>query len=209
MTATAELLLTDLANYSRCWPEDSQETLQRYRGFVESTPDCCERSHADGHCTGSAFLSCPRGERVLLLFHPHLKRWLQPGGHADGNFDLLDVARREAEEETGLTDLLAYSSGGLSRVPFDLDIHPIPARGVEKEHFHYDLRFLFLANPETKLVPETPQLQLAWLDLDKVEKLTDEESVLRMVRKLRLLPRSADGLLAPGDTLPTALADQA
>lgn len=196
MTVTQQqLLLDDLARYEKAWPGDDAQVLTRYRAFVESTPACCERSHLAGHCTGSAFISCPRGEKVLLLFHPFLKRWLQPGGHADGNFDLLKVAQREAEEETGLKELLPYSLSGVARTPFDLDIHPIPARGSEPEHFHYDLRFLLLADPAAPLTPETPELQLAWLDLDEVEKLTEEESVLRMVRKLRQLPRTPEGTL--------------
>lgn len=192
---SADILLADLRRYEDFWWQDDPEVLARYRAFVESTPECCERSHLAGHCTGSAFISCPRGEKVLLLFHPFLKRWLQPGGHADGNIDLQEVARREAEEETGLSELTAYHLGGVARTPFDLDIHAIPARGAEPAHFHYDLRYLFLADPAARLTPETSELQLAWLDLAEVEKLTDEESVLRMVQKLDRLPRERDGTL--------------
>lgn len=195
MTATSALLLEDLHRYQAAWPKDDAEVLRRYLSFVETTPNCCERTHLAGHCTGSAMISCPKGERVLLLFHPFLQRWLQPGGHADGSFDLLDVALREAEEETGLKELTPYRHQGNSRVPLDLDIHPIPARKSEPDHFHYDLRFLFLADPEAVLVPETPELQLAWLTLDEVDARTDEESVLRMVRKLRQLPSNSDGTL--------------
>lgn len=184
---SVDMLLGDLRRYGDFWAQDEPEVLAHYRAFVESTPECCERSHLAGHCTGSAFISCPRGKKVLLLFHPFLGRWLQPGGHADGDFDLQAVARREAEEETGLSELLAHNFCGVARTPFDLDIHAIPARGAEPAHFHYDLRFLFLADPAAPLTPETPELQLAWLSLEEVEKLTDEESVLRMVRKLRHL----------------------
>jgi 8-oxo-dGTP pyrophosphatase MutT (NUDIX family) len=192
-----QLLLQDLTRYADAWPDHDPETLARYRAFVESTPDCCQRSHLAGHCTGSAMLCCPRGENVLLLFHPFLQRWLQPGGHADGNPDLLEVASREAHEETGLAleQLLPYRHQGRGRVPLDLDIHPIPARGQEPAHFHYDLRYLLVTSPELPLTPETPDLQLAWLSLDQVAERTDEESVLRMVRKLRDLPRDAQGRL--------------
>lgn len=193
-----DLLLGDLDRYARAWPQHDAESLARYREFVLSTPDCCRREHLAGHCTGSALVSCPRGEHVLLLFHPYLRRWLQPGGHADGDPDLLAVASRETNEETGLRldQLRPHRLGGQERTPFDLDIHAIPARKHEPDHFHYDLRYLLIASPEHPLTPETDALQLAWLTLDEVVERTDEESVLRMIRKLRALPRDSQGKLA-------------
>lgn len=197
--ARVEPLLSDLERYGAAWPEHDAAVLARYRDFVESTPECCLRSHLAGHCTGSALISCPRGERVLLLYHPFLRRWLQPGGHADGDPDLLAVARREAHEETGLDPgrLLPYRPRGMDRVPFDLDIHAIPARESRQEppHFHYDLRYLLIASPEDPLRPETPDLELAWLTLSEVAERTGEESVLRMIGKLRSLPRTPQGEL--------------
>lgn len=198
-----DLLLQDLDRYSQAWLEDDRTQLARYRDFVERTPECCLRSHVAGHCTGSAFISCPRGERVLLLFHPFLQRWLQPGGHADGDPDLLAVARREAHEETGLKleVLHPYRHQGRTRVPFDLDIHDIPSRKHEPAHLHYDLRYLLVACPHQPLQPETPDLELAWLTPDQVAERTDEESVLRMVRKLQTLPRTAEGHLLYSEVL--------
>ena len=176
----------DLLRYRTYWPEDRPAVLQRYLTFVESTPDCCLRSHAEGHCTGSAFIVSPDFAGTLLLYHPFLKRWLQPGGHADGDTDLQRVARREASEETGLAPnaFKAVPLGGEERVPFDLDIHPIPERGQEKAHFHYDLRFLFTTDPTAILTPESEQMLLEWVPLDQVAERTDERSVLRMVEKI-------------------------
>ena len=121
------------------------------------------------------------------MYHPFLQRWLQPGGHADGNPDLLEVARREAHEETGLPleSLKAAKLGGKERVPFDLDIHAIPERKKEPEHFHYDLRFLLIADPALPLQPESEKMKLEWLPIDRVAEKTQEESVLRMVRRLK------------------------
>ncbi len=183
-------LIQDLQRYRAYWPQDRPESWERYVAFVNSTPDCCLRSHAAGHCTGSAFIVSPDFAQTLLLYHPSLKRWLQPGGHADGDPDLRRVARREASEETGLElhAFQAVSLGDQDRVPIDLDIHPIPEKGHEKAHFHYDLRFLFTADPAATLTPESDQMLLEWVPLDKVEERTDERSVLRMVEKVLRIP---------------------
>ena len=76
------------------------------------------------------------GDRVLLAHHRELKRWLQPGGHSDGDPDTLPVALREAREESGL-DVRA-----LDNAVFDIDVHGIPARGGEPAHLYFDVRFV-------------------------------------------------------------------
>ncbi|MFA5505351.1 MAG: NUDIX hydrolase [Vulcanimicrobiota bacterium] len=175
----------DLERYQARWPEDRPEQWQRYRDFVESTADCCQRTHLAGHCTGSAFIVCPDFRRTLLLYHPFLQRWLQPGGHADGDPDLLQVATREASEETGLP-LAAFQavSLGADRTPFDLDIHAIPARKQEPAHWHYDLRFLLTTDPAAELHPESEEMLVEWVPLERVSERTDERSVLRMMEKV-------------------------
>ena len=77
-------------------------TVARFDAFVDSHPDCFHRSCRGGHITGSAWVMDMAGERVLLAHHRKLGRWLQPGGHSDGNPDTLAVALREAREESGL-----------------------------------------------------------------------------------------------------------
>lgn len=182
-------LIEDLDRYEQYWTEDRPKALERYRSFVESTRACCLRSHQVGHCTGSAFIVSPDLRQTLLLYHPFLKRWLQPGGHADGDPDLLRVALREASEETGLSheQFEVHQLGGRPRIPLDLDIHAIPERGSEPAHYHYDLRFLLLADPAANLTPESEAMILEWVPLEIVDQRTDEESVLRMVRKIQSL----------------------
>jgi len=110
-----------------------QATLARLQGFVESTVGCFERSHPEGHVTGSALVVTPSLDRVLLMLHGKLGRWLQLGGHADGDPRVEQVALKEAEEESGLSDLgfLPYErllgTAVSSPLPFDLDVHAIPS----------------------------------------------------------------------------------
>ncbi|WP_397606664.1 NUDIX hydrolase [Silanimonas sp.] len=127
--------IDSLARYARTCPEH-RSLADDYAGFAALAPDVFTRAHLAGHFTGSAFVVSADGERALLLHHAKLDRWLQPGGHADGEIDLAVVALREAEEETGLSGLVVEPA------IFDLDRHGIPARGAEPEHWHWDVRFV-------------------------------------------------------------------
>ena len=117
-------------------------------------------------------------ERVLLTHHKKLGKWLQPGGHADGDADVVRVAQREAEEESGL-GAIDLVSGDL----LDIDIHLIPARGDEPEHYHYDCRFLFRSGGSDEFIVSDESINLTWVRLDKVHEFNDEPSIIRMVNK--------------------------
>jgi 8-oxo-dGTP pyrophosphatase MutT (NUDIX family) len=179
-------LLQDLRRHV---PVDEHEarSLARIVAHVEGGGDLFDRRRWDGHLTGSAFILDASGERLLLLFHRKLNRWLQPGGHGEpGETDPLAVARREALEESGIAGLALHP-----RAPglFDVDVHPIPARGEELAHEHLDLRYLFVAPPGATLAPaEGESRQLAWVPLPEVAAISDA-SVARAARKL--LDRSA------------------
>lgn len=159
---------------------DSHDSVTRDRlaDFVEANPRCFERSLAIGHITGSAWIVNPPRDRFLLTFHSKLNLWLQLGGHADGNPDVLAVALREAREESGLSDVRCLSPEIL-----DLDIHRIPEHRGVAEHYHYDVRFLFEADDAQRLVISDESHDLRWLTRYEIQQLTQEESILRMLRK--------------------------
>ncbi|MET0937321.1 MAG: NUDIX hydrolase [Luteibacter sp.] len=145
---------------------------------MQSQPRPFHRETQAGHFTGSAWLVSADGERVLLMHHRKLQRWLQPGGHADGEADLANVALREAEEESGLTDLAVLPD------IFDVDLHMIPARRDEPEHWHYDVRYVVIARGSEDFTVNEESLDLAWRAV--TELATDEaadESLRRMAGK--------------------------
>ena len=146
--------------------------------FLASAPSVFERSHPPGHFTGSAWLVSADGERVLLTHHRKLGRWLQLGGHADGDADLARVALREAEEESGLAGLVL--EGGI----FDLDRHAIPARGAEPEHWHYDVRYVVRAVAGEAFAVSEESLELAWKPVAGIASdAAADQSLRRMARK--------------------------
>lgn len=170
-------LLDKLARYQ---PDDPAEIDSRMRiiDFVTSTPDCFNRSHLAGHITGSAWLIDESCGRVLLTHHRKLDKWLQLGGHCDGDPDVLGVALKEAVEESGIDDITAVSDD-----IFDLDVHPIPSRGDVPEHFHYDIRFLCRINGNPQFQISDESHELAWLTPDAILKMTVGRSILRMREK--------------------------
>ncbi|MCM2355580.1 MAG: NUDIX hydrolase [Arenimonas sp.] len=155
MSAANPSLAAAFEAYARQWPEQSG-VARLFADFLGSSAAVFERSHPPGHFTGSAWLVSADGGRVLLTHHRKLGRWLQLGGHADGDTDLGRVALREAEEESGLADLVV--EGGI----FDLDRHAIPARGADPEHWHYDVRFVVRATGSEDFAVSEESLDLAW-----------------------------------------------
>jgi 8-oxo-dGTP pyrophosphatase MutT (NUDIX family) len=135
-----------------------------------------DRTTEPGHLTGSAVVVDAAGERVLVLFHTKLQRWLQPGGHADGDHELAGVALREATEETGIDGLEVVLPA------VDLDVHQVNHGDALGSHLHLDLRFLVLAPPDAVLVGNHESQGLRWVTLDELEELADEEGLVRLAR---------------------------
>jgi 8-oxo-dGTP pyrophosphatase MutT (NUDIX family) len=155
----------------------------RFLAFVAGHDDCLLRSCVPGHITASAWILSPDGHRALLTHHRKLDRWLQLGGHVDGEADLHQAALREAREESGMAGFRLCSQQGGLPLPLDLDVHPIPARGAEPAHLHWDVRFLLQALPGQELVLSDESHELRWVDAATLRELTDEESVLRLHRR--------------------------
>ncbi len=172
---------------------DEAGVVAQIQQLVANSPDCFKRNCRPGHVTGSGWVLSHDRSRCLLVHHRKLNRWLQPGGHADGQSDLANVALREVREESGLTKLeLPLSQGEL--VPLDIDVHVIPARSdtsgkvIEDAHEHHDIRFLIVAAKGQELVVSDESNDVRWFSHDELLEVTDEESVLRMLRKAGPVP---------------------
>ena len=161
-------------------PYDTHEAkmLRELTEFVEANVNCFDRTLRAGHITGSAWVLDLARTHVLLTHHQKLDRWLQLGGHADGNPDVLEVALCEAREESGLLEV-----SPITEDVFDVDVHLIPARGSDPQHLHYDVRFLLQADRTHQLMVNHESKALAWVELTQVATLNAEASLLRMVAK--------------------------
>jgi len=164
-----------LDNYLERYPAEVG-VVERFRTLIQGHSNCFERTCWAGHITGSAWLVDPAEQQLLLTHHRKLQQWLQLGGHSDGDPDTRAVTAREAQEESGLAVQF------ISQEIFDIDIHAIPARKTEPEHFHFDVRYCLRAEDEQFVVSDE-SLALAWVPIDTLERKTTEESILRMKRK--------------------------
>ena len=203
------LIIEAFRRYRDQWQGEAV-TVAQFEDFLRMQAAAFERSNQAGHFTGSAWLVSADGVRVLLMHHRKLDRWLQPGGHADGDVDLGRVALREAREETGITSLQLES--GI----FDIDRHRIAehtpvvspedqaspsafapagrgsARATEPEHWHYDVRYVVRAGADETFLANAESRGLAWRPV--VEVAHDESldaSLRRMAGKWLSRQKSA------------------
>lgn len=200
-TMKRKMLLEALDAYAARWTCSAyapfhagmeQARVERFTRFVRGMPDCLERSCAVGHVTGAALVVSPDLDRVLLTHHRKLNMWLQLGGHADGEAEVHRVALREAREESGIEEAAFLSCGGLldacgTPLPFDVDIHRIPAHGADPPHEHYDVRYLIGADDARPVVVSDESHDVRWLGVDEARGLTDEPSMHRMFDKLEMI----------------------
>ena len=172
----APLLASQLADYLRRWPEES-EVVQAFVELLGDGQDPFRRERLAGHFTSGVWLVSADGQRILMTHHRKLGRWLQLGGHADGDRDMAQVALKEAEEESGLSGLSVEGDA-----IFDLDRHWIPERKDVPGHWHYDVRYVVRAGEDEQFVVSEESLDLAWRPIAEVA-LDADESMSRMARK--------------------------
>lgn len=166
----------------------SQETLKAYALRHPGEADMVARSRdllgaSEGlarscfpaHVTASVLI--PQGEALLTVWHPHLKQWLQPGGHVDSGEDVLTAALREAREETGFDCVLDQGDD----LPWDIDCLFVPANAKKNEPEHWHIDFRYLLRP-VAMIGE-PELPTACVPLAHLGDMTP--SLARLAVKLQ------------------------
>jgi 8-oxo-dGTP pyrophosphatase MutT (NUDIX family) len=165
----------------RCGPDDQRD---RILAFLEAHPDALHRSCPDGHLTASALVVDATGDRALLMHHRKLDKWLQMGGHADGDADLAAVALKEAFEESGIDGLTLATRD----TPVDLDVHEVRPPH-EPPHLHLDVRFVAVAPAGCVATGNDESHEVRWVDLDDLARTHDEPGMRRLAAAARSLLR--------------------
>jgi len=140
---------------------------------ILESPNPYSRANKVGHITASGLVI--RGDKVLLILHPYLKSWLQPGGHIDDGESPVDAAIREVREETGF--ICALDSNDSK--PIDFDIHEIPLNSKKGEaaHLHIDLLYRLKVLREDK---PSEDMSTAWLPFKQVESARIQRALAKL-----------------------------
>ena len=169
-------------------PEGVAETadIRRVRTLLEASSDPYRRD-LPLHVTASALIVHPPTARVLLRWHQRQQAWLQVGGHGDpGETDPLTIVVREAEEETGLADLMPWPDAEIKQVV----IVDVPPGKGEPAHQHADVRFFMATASPDAIRAENAQAQLRWLTLPAARDTTSEPNLREALARIEPLLRA-------------------
>ena len=176
-------LIQSLESYTTPFMEEAG-MVGRARRFVLAHENCFDRTLVHAHVTGSAWVLNPARTHVLMLHHRKLDLWLQPGGHADGDPDMLKVVLKETSEETGI-DLKDIHL--LSEKVFDVDEHVVYPSAHDDRHTHFDIRFLVEIDDRIPLPGNDESHDIGWIPLEQVLRFNNARSIYRMVQKTRCM----------------------
>ena len=179
--------LIDMLYSYEPWDDQEAQVRDRFFKFVNGNPNCFESTHPPrrgeeaeedmGHITGSAWVLDSDRKSVLLTHHKKLNKWLQLGGHSDGESNVIKTALREAIEESGIQKIRLVSED-----IFDIDVHEFPQKKGALAHLHYDVRFCFIAEHENFVISDESN-NLSWVPVEEIHAGDFEKSLKRMASK--------------------------
>lgn len=176
-------LKEEIENYIP-YNEQERKDKELMLEYINTFDDVLTRKNRMCHFTASNWIVNKERTKVLMIYHNIYKSWAWTGGHSDGDSDLLHVAQKEAEEETGLNNLRLLSDGiyGIQIVTVDSHIK----RGeFVSSHVHLDCCYLFEADEnDTLRIKKDENSGVKWVDIDEAVNLTNENKMRPIYRKL-------------------------
>lgn len=161
----ASSFVRDLEAYE---PFNEQERADKavILDFIERNPDAFLRTNLSAHMTSSAWIVNRDRTRVLMVYHNIYDSWSWTGGHADGETDLLAVAVREAQEETGV--VATPVTGEIFSVEL-LTVDGHMKRGAYvPSHIHMNVSYLLEADDSQSLrIKADENKGVSWFSLDE------------------------------------------
>jgi|LGOV01.1.fsa_nt_gb 8-oxo-dGTP pyrophosphatase MutT (NUDIX family) len=172
-----QALLYELNNYI-AFDDEEKLAKDQILDYLDCNDVILAKENLKGHIVASAWIVNKSRNQVVLTHHKKLNIWAQLGGHKDENENPFDAALREGYEESGLENTIILNSK-----TFDLDVHIFPPNENSKEHYHYDIRYIFEVEDNSELTISSESKDLRWIDFDNLENVTNEKALIRMKMK--------------------------
>ncbi|MGL4773017.1 MAG: NUDIX hydrolase [Clostridium sp.] len=166
-------------------PYNEQEEADKaiFLEAIENYDNLLTRENRVMHFTSSGYIVNKNRDKVLMIYHKIYNAWSWTGGHNDGDADMLHVAIKEAQEETGLKNFTPVSQD-----IFSLDI--LPVKGHFKKgsfispHLHLSLAFLLEADETEKLiVNEEETCGVKWIPINEIAMQCNEPEMVKLYEK--------------------------
>ena len=152
--------------------------------YMNTFEDVLTRENKMCHSTASSWIVNKERTKVLMIYHNIYQSWAWTGGHSDGDENLLHVALKEAEEESGLKNLKVLSDGIYSLEIVTVDCHTKNGKFVPS-HLHLDCCYLLEADENEPLrIKEDENSGVKWIDIDKATQVTSEGKMVPIYQKL-------------------------
>ena len=169
-----EELLKIIKEYLKIYPNEKerQKQLIEYLNNHEDTElnDC---NNFDGHITAGGLIYALKEKKFLVLHHRDLNMFLYPGGHSEKeDKNILETAKREVKEETGLDNLTQLKISDNELIPIDIDTHLIPynKRRNLPEHYHFDFRYMFVLDEDVDIkIDASESSEYKWICMDDLK----------------------------------------
>ncbi len=178
-----------LSEYLKVFPNEKerQNSLLEYLKCHDSK-EIIDWNNFDGHIVASGFIYAKEEKLFLVLYHKDMKCFLYPGGHINrDDKSILESAKREVEEETGITSCKEVKVSTNAMVPIDIDTHLIlyNERLNLKEHIHFDFRYLFIIDEIPKIHIDSQELsEYKWISMEELKKNIGNQVVLNKIDKI-------------------------
>lgn len=183
------VVISILNKYLEIFPEEKerQTKLINYLNSHEDS-DITNWNNFDGHIVAGGFIYSKEDNKFLVLYHKDLKMYLYPGGHAETtDKNPLEVAKREIQEETGLSNLKQLIIEKQELLPIDIDTHVIEynTRLNIPEHYHFDFTYLFVIDKaENIILDENESKSYKWINLDELYDDPNYGCVAEKIKKI-------------------------
>ncbi len=167
-------------------PENEIEAkeLQIIKKFIKENHNALTRNNETAHITVSAWITNFSLDKVLMIYHNIYDSWSWPGGHLDGNENLVQVAKCEAKEETGIESLKLLTDTCIS-----VEILPVQAHykndKIVPAHFHFNISYAFIADEKQSIRPKFDENKaVKWIAINEIDKVVTEKNMLSIYYKI-------------------------